>query len=63
MTKKYGPSIKNDKQYEALRDKGISNEKAARIAILQKVVKKEARPNPMKTGQKMSFTSWQKRRG
>lgn len=26
------PSIKNDEQYEALRDKGMSQEKAARIA-------------------------------
>jgi hypothetical protein len=40
MTKKYGPSIKNDKQYEALRDKGISNEKAARIANTPKSSKK-----------------------
>lgn len=28
----HGPSIKNDEQYEALRDKGYSKEKAARIA-------------------------------
>jgi len=27
-----GPSIKNDEQYEALREKGMSKEKAARIA-------------------------------
>lgn len=26
------PSIKNEKQYEALRDKGMSKERAARIA-------------------------------
>jgi hypothetical protein len=26
------PSVKNDKQYEALRDKGMSKERAARIA-------------------------------
>jgi len=32
MTKDHGPSIKNDEQYEALRDKGLSKEKAARIA-------------------------------
>ncbi|MEQ8843403.1 MAG: Rho termination factor N-terminal domain-containing protein [Phycisphaerales bacterium] len=30
--KKPGPSVKNDEQYEALRDKGMSKEKAARIA-------------------------------
>ena len=27
-----GPSVKNDEQYEALRDQGASKEKAARIA-------------------------------
>ena len=26
------PSVKNDKQYEALKDKGMSKERAARIA-------------------------------
>ncbi len=31
-TKNHGPSIKNDDQYEALRDQGYSKEKAARIA-------------------------------
>ena len=28
----HGPSIKDDRQYEALRDQGMSKEKAARIA-------------------------------
>jgi hypothetical protein len=32
MAKDHGPSIKNDEQYEALRDQGMSKEKAARIA-------------------------------
>ncbi|MHA7128707.1 DUF7218 family protein [Algoriphagus namhaensis] len=32
MAKDHGPSIKNDEQYEALRDQGYSKEKAARIA-------------------------------
>jgi hypothetical protein len=27
------PSVKNEKQYEALKDKGMSKERAARIAI------------------------------
>ena len=31
-TKSHGTSIKDDKQYEALRSKGMSKEKAARIA-------------------------------
>jgi hypothetical protein len=29
---KHGPSVKDDKQYEALRDQGASKERAARIA-------------------------------
>ncbi|APS37549.1 MULTISPECIES: DUF7218 family protein [Salegentibacter] len=32
MAKDHGPSIKNDEQYEELRDKGMSKSKAARIA-------------------------------
>lgn len=32
MAKDHGSSIKNDEQYEALREKGMSKEKAARIA-------------------------------
>ncbi len=32
MTKDHGPAIKDDEQYESLRDQGASKEKAARIA-------------------------------
>jgi hypothetical protein len=32
MTEDHGPQIKNDDKYEALRDDGMSKEKAARIA-------------------------------
>ncbi|HSK22417.1 MAG TPA: Rho termination factor N-terminal domain-containing protein [Egicoccus sp.] len=32
MAKDHGPSIKNDEQYEALRDEGYGKEAAARIA-------------------------------
>ncbi len=32
MAKDHGKSIKNDAQYEALREKGMSKEKAARIS-------------------------------
>lgn len=32
MAKDHGPSIKDDEQYEALREDGMSKEKAARIA-------------------------------
>jgi Rho termination factor, N-terminal domain len=32
MAKDHGPSVKDDEQYERLREKGESKEKAARIA-------------------------------
>ncbi len=32
MTKNHGNSVKNDEQYEALREQGYSKEKSARIA-------------------------------
>ena len=32
MAKDHGPSVKNDKQYEGLRKKGMSKKRAARIA-------------------------------
>lgn len=32
MAKDHGPSVKDDEQYESLRDEGMSKEKAARIA-------------------------------
>ena len=32
MAQDHGPSVKHDEQYEALRDDGMSKEKAARIA-------------------------------
>ena len=32
MAQDHGPSIKNDNQYEGLRKKGMSKERAARIA-------------------------------
>ncbi|WP_375261704.1 Rho termination factor N-terminal domain-containing protein [Palleronia sp.] len=35
MTKDHGPSIKDDETFEALRDKGMSKEKAARISNAQ----------------------------
>ena len=38
--KNHGNSIKNDEQYEALRDQGYSKEKAARIANTKNAGKK-----------------------
>ncbi|RYH01832.1 Rho termination factor [Salipiger sp. IMCC34102] len=35
MTKDHGPSIKDDEAFEALRDEGMSKEKAARISNAQ----------------------------
>ena len=32
MAKDHGPSVKDDKQYEGLRQKGMSKQRAARIA-------------------------------
>jgi hypothetical protein len=32
MAKNHGPQVKDDEQYEGLRDKGMSKNKAARIA-------------------------------
>ena len=32
MAKDHGPSVKNDKQYEGLRKRGLSKERAAKIA-------------------------------
>jgi hypothetical protein len=32
MAKSHGPSVKNDKQYEGLRKKGMSKQRAASIA-------------------------------
>lgn len=40
------PSIKNEDQYEALRDKGYSQEKAARIANTENSGKKGGKSKP-----------------
>lgn len=40
------PSIKNEEQYEALRDKGYSKEKAARIANTPDAGKKGGKARP-----------------
>lgn len=40
------PSIENEDQYEALKDKGYSKEKAARIANTANAGKKGGKPKP-----------------
>ncbi len=46
MAKDHGPSIKNDEQYEALLDDGMSKEKAARIANTPDASEKGGRADP-----------------
>jgi hypothetical protein len=50
-----GPSVKNDEQYEALRDKGYSKQKAARIANTEDAGEKggHARPYEERTKQEL----------
>jgi hypothetical protein len=40
MAKNHGSSVKNDKQYEGLRKKGMSKERAAKIANTKGASKK-----------------------
>lgn len=49
------PNVKNEEQYEALRDKGYSKEKSARIANTPNAGKKggEAKPYEQWTRQKL----------
>lgn len=47
MAKNHGKSIKDDKKYEALRDDGMSKEKAARIANTPKASKKGGKASPL----------------
>ncbi|WGK63906.1 DUF7218 family protein [Croceiramulus getboli] len=46
MAKDHGNSIKNDEQYEALREEGMSKEKAARIANTENAGKKGGKAEP-----------------
>lgn len=57
MAKNHGPTIKKDKVYEELRDKGESKEKAARIANAQA----NDRQAPSKEGGKSPpYEEWSK---
>lgn len=53
-TKDHGPQIKDDEQYEALRDEGMSKEKAARIANSDKKETGE------KGGKSKEYEEWTK---
>ncbi len=54
MAKDHGPSVKDDKQYEALRKSGMSKGKAARIANTDR--KQTAR----KGGKSSKYEDWSK---
>ena len=55
------PRIKNEEQYEALRDKGYSKEKSARIANTEDSGEKAARLKSMKIEPRRSCMSRQKK--
>jgi hypothetical protein len=52
MAKNHGASIKDDEQYEALRDEGMSKSKAARIA------NSERSTTGTKGGQSPKYEEW-----
>ena len=54
MAKNHGPTVKNDKQYEALRDKGASKQKAARIA------NSDTKSTSKKGGKASKYEDWSK---
>ncbi|WP_299649618.1 Rho termination factor N-terminal domain-containing protein [uncultured Jannaschia sp.] len=57
MTKDHGPSIKDDETYEALRDQGASEQKAARIANAK--ANKDMHPSK-EGGKSPSYEEWTK---
>lgn len=58
MAKDHGKQIKDDEKYEALRDEGMSKEKAARIANTPNASKRAGKPAIWKSARK---TSWPRR--
>ena len=54
MAKDHGPSVKDDRQYEALRRKGASKEKAARIANA------DTKSSSRKGGKAGKYEEWSK---
>lgn len=57
MTKDHGTSIKDDERFEALRDKGMSKEKAARISNAQ--ANEDMHPSK-KGGKHPRYEDWSK---
>jgi Rho termination factor, N-terminal domain len=56
MVKDHGPSVKDDAQYEALRKKGTSKEKAARIANAS--AKSSRSRTARKGGKSATYEDW-----
>jgi hypothetical protein len=54
MAKDHGPSVKNDKQYEGLRKKGMSKERAAKIANTPNASSKGGKASGKKKSKKSS---------
>ena len=54
MAKDHGSSVKNDKQYEGLRKKGMSKSRAAKIANTPGASKKGGKKSGKKSGSKSS---------
>jgi hypothetical protein len=54
MAKDHGSSVKNDKQYEGLRKKGMSKSRAAKIANTPGASKKGGKKGGKKSGSKSS---------
>jgi hypothetical protein len=54
MAKNHGSSVKNDKQYEKLREKGASKQKAARIA------NSDTQSSSKKGGKHGKYEDWNK---
>jgi hypothetical protein len=54
VAKDHGSSVKNDKQYEGLRKKGMSKERAAKIANTSGASKKGGKKSSSKKGGKKS---------
>jgi hypothetical protein len=52
MAKDHGPSVKDDKQYEGLRKKGMSKSRAAAIANSPGAEKKGGKKGGKKSGKK-----------
>ena len=63
MAKNHGKSIKNDEQYEALRDKGMSEEKAARISNDPQSSKKGGKSNRLEQRDKKALLAEAKKIG